>query len=209
MHGKKEQSMSSLSLYAAAFLLAAALMAPAHAQILDQEQTLGPYSFNGDATWARWQQGITVGIAGQLVGIEIWAHEEGGRPVGDAEVYINVGPPWQYDPHDFEILFDPPGPGWTYIDTSSANLSFNVDDQFVIGVQGIQRDFWFRGSSPSPGGPYPRGELWFEESSYSNGEYDMAFRTWVRAGCVGDLNGDGNTDLADLGILLGDFGCTP
>ena len=27
--------------------------------------------------------------------------------------------------------------------------------------------------------------------------------------CPGDLNGDGVTDLADLGILLADFGCTP
>ena len=27
--------------------------------------------------------------------------------------------------------------------------------------------------------------------------------------CVGDLDGDGDTDLADLGILLADFGCTP
>jgi hypothetical protein len=32
--------------------------------------------------------------------------------------------------------------------------------------------------------------------------------TGVR-GCVGDLDGDGDTDLADLGILLADFGCTP
>jgi hypothetical protein len=28
-------------------------------------------------------------------------------------------------------------------------------------------------------------------------------------GCPGDLNGDGFTDLADLGILLADFGCLP
>ena len=27
-------------------------------------------------------------------------------------------------------------------------------------------------------------------------------------GCAGDLDGDGDTDLADLGILLADFGCT-
>ena len=27
--------------------------------------------------------------------------------------------------------------------------------------------------------------------------------------CVGDLDGDGDTDLADLGILLADFGCAP
>ena len=26
---------------------------------------------------------------------------------------------------------------------------------------------------------------------------------------VGDLDGDGGTDLADLGILLADFGCVP
>jgi outer membrane protein assembly factor BamB len=30
----------------------------------------------------------------------------------------------------------------------------------------------------------------------------------VAGGCVGDLNGDGSTDLTDLGILLADFGCT-
>ena len=28
-------------------------------------------------------------------------------------------------------------------------------------------------------------------------------------GCAGDLDGDGDTDLADLGILLADFGCAP
>lgn len=28
-------------------------------------------------------------------------------------------------------------------------------------------------------------------------------------GCVGDLDGDGDTDLADLGILLADYGCGP
>jgi hypothetical protein len=27
--------------------------------------------------------------------------------------------------------------------------------------------------------------------------------------CPADINGDGRTDLADLGILLADFGCTP
>jgi hypothetical protein len=27
--------------------------------------------------------------------------------------------------------------------------------------------------------------------------------------CPGDLDGDGDTDLADLGILLADFGCEP
>jgi hypothetical protein len=31
----------------------------------------------------------------------------------------------------------------------------------------------------------------------------------IQCGCAGDLDADGDTDLADLGILLADFGCTP
>jgi hypothetical protein len=47
---------------------------------------------------------------------------------------------------------------------------------------------------------------------------DMAITNWDstvgnflyynQLGCRGDLNGDGRTDLTDLGILLADFGCT-
>jgi hypothetical protein len=45
---------------------------------------------------------------------------------------------------------------------------------------------------------------------------DLAVANWYgdnvsvllnQRGCAGDLNGDGDTDLADLGILLADFGC--
>jgi hypothetical protein len=42
-------------------------------------------------------------------------------------------------------------------------------------------------------------------SEFSN----AAALTVLPANCRGDLNGDGRTDLADLGILLGDFGCLP
>ena len=190
-------------------ILLAATTLPGYAQVLDQEQAEHPYSFNGDATWARWQQEITVGIAGPLAGIELYIYEEGGAPVGDAVVYINVGPPWQYDTHDFELFFDPPGPGWNYIDTSSAGLVFDVDDKFVIGIQGTDDNLWFGGSSPSPGGPYDRGVLWSEGSPYQDGQYDMAFRTYVgEADIPGDLNDDGCVDQVDLGILLADWGCT-
>jgi len=191
-------------------ILGAAVTAPARAQVLDQEQSEHPYSFNGDATWARWQQGITVGLAGPLAGIEIYVYEEGGNPPGTAEVYVNAGPPWQYDTHDFETICSPSQEGWVYIDTSAAGLNFDVGDQFVIGVQGIGGGFWFGGSSPGPGGPYDRGELWSEESVYQGGQYDMAFRTWVgTAGPDGDVDGDGDVDLNDLAALLSAYGaCT-
>ncbi|MCP4246005.1 MAG: hypothetical protein GY778_03055, partial [bacterium] len=112
---------------------------------------------------------------------ELYIYEEGGQPVGDAVVYINAGGPWQTDPHDIELLFDPPGPGWTYIDATAAGLEFAVGDKFVIGVQGIGENLWFGGSSPSPGGPYAGGQLWFQGSVYQGGQYDMAFRTYVQS----------------------------
>jgi hypothetical protein len=40
------------------------------------------------------------------------------------------------------------------------------------------------------------------------GIVDMGAYEFQVAGCPGDINGDGRTDLADLGILLADFGCT-
>jgi hypothetical protein len=42
--------------------------------------------------------------------------------------------------------------------------------------------------------------------------FDLAFELWGITGptvCPGDLDGDGDTDLGDLGILLADFGCQP
>ena len=46
----------------------------------------------------------------------------------------------------------------------------------------------------------------------SGGPFEMTGGFWPGAiggsiPCAGDLDGDGDTDLADLGILLADFGC--
>ncbi|KKL17292.1 hypothetical protein LCGC14_2487010, partial [marine sediment metagenome] len=46
-------------------------------------------------------------------------------------------------------------------------------------------------------------------NNWHHGGLEDAFLVKLRlADCPGDLNGDGRTDLADLGILLADFGCT-
>ena len=49
---------------------------------------------------------------------------------------------------------------------------------------------------------------------FSNGgDFELIGGFWAVTGgavppaCPGDLDGDGDTDLADLGILLADFGC--
>jgi hypothetical protein len=50
--------------------------------------------------------------------------------------------------------------------------------------------------------------VWADDRNLAAGEQDIfAQRIAVSCGCPGDLNGDGITDLADLGILLADFGC--
>jgi hypothetical protein len=48
----------------------------------------------------------------------------------------------------------------------------------------------------------------------TGGDFELVGGFWAITGggvpptCPGDLDGDGDTDLADLGILLADFGCT-
>ena len=44
---------------------------PASAAIIDQQNGPGNTSFNGSAGF-NWEQGVTAGITGQLVGVDIW-----------------------------------------------------------------------------------------------------------------------------------------
>ena len=76
---------------------------------------------------------------------------------------------------------------------------------------------WFSidgGGGSSSGGDFSlTGTIGQPDSeTMSGGEFTLVGGFWAVAavppGCVGDLDGDGDTDLADLGILLADFGCT-
>ena len=48
------------------------------------------------------------------------------------------------------------------------------------------------------------GGLWVTEG----GVYPKLTIETIPESCIGDLDGDGDTDQSDLGILLGDWGCT-
>lgn len=122
---------------------------------------------------------MTVGIAGALSRIELYARDAGTTPL-----YINSGTPWQSDASEFSTVFTAAGPGWTATDTSSAGLLFDVGDHFVIGVGGTDSGLWLEGSYLPPNGGYAAGELWIRMAGdspelWTNGEKDIAFRTYV------------------------------
>jgi hypothetical protein len=68
---------------------------------------------------------------------------------------------------------------------------------------------WYLGGGSAGGLAPPTGYRFFAGSGTVAGN-TLAFDNLdieEAGGCVGDLNGDGSTDLTDLGILLADFGC--
>jgi hypothetical protein len=66
------------------------------------------------------------------------------------------------------------------------------------------------GLSGVPGGAGGSGNQWDVVAiQQATPDSMVAFEIIGGGGCVGDINGDGRTDLADLGILLADFGCVP
>lgn len=144
------------------------------ALVLDQQSlNIGPI-FNADGDSLVWQQEVTVGLLGELVRIELYVSTP-----GSAEVFINAGSPWQNDAHDFTTTLSAAGTGWVSIDTSLAGLHFNVDDRFVIGVTGTCGGLWLGGNVNQPDGLYDKGNLWLNQSLYSGGNWDFAFRTYV------------------------------
>ena len=146
--------------------------------VVDQ---VNPYSnqtsFEGSVDEVK-QQEVTVGIEGYLVGIDLHWHINPRGVNNDMLVFLlNVGPPWQSDANDFEsvITFTVQN-GWNYIDVSSSGLYFLPGDKFVIGVQNAFDNTSIGGSYYDQ---YPAGNLFLEGQNYSNGLWDLAFRTHV------------------------------
>jgi len=120
-----------------------------------------------------WQQEVTVGTNGQLVGVDIWWH--GGN--GTLDFSINRGAAWQTDTPEFQATITLTRLGdWNFIDLSSAGLSFLPGEQFVIQWQNL--------SPTSLGGSntdqYPTGDLYFNAGLHTVERLvDLAFRTYM------------------------------
>ncbi|MEW5895637.1 MAG: PEP-CTERM sorting domain-containing protein [Candidatus Omnitrophota bacterium] len=149
--------------------------------VLDQVNNLyNNASFEAGITEA-WQQEVKVGLDGYLSGIDLYWHTSAGSVNNNViDFFINTGLAWQSDTANFSstISFTNAN-NWNYIDVSSAGLYFSQGDQFVIGAKNTYDNTSLGGSYPDQ---YSSGDLFLDGSVFSNGEWDLAFRTHVQDG---------------------------
>jgi MYXO-CTERM domain-containing protein len=108
-----------------------------------------------------WQQQIRTGKAGQLLGISIPVLGS----IGDTlDVSIRKGTAPSVQPPIFQqlvTLTDPSFEPWIFVDTKAANLSFMVDETFVMEIHGSANpDFRLRGNPFYTEPLYRDGSLW-------------------------------------------------
>ena len=121
------------------------------------------------------QQGVTAGLAGQLVKIELYCS----AGVGSTTLFINRGSPWETDADDFTTTISATAQGWFSVDLTSAGLCFERRDPFVIGFLPTGTDAWYLVVTI---GGYAAGEMWQQIGSNPpgpKGNADLAFRTYV------------------------------
>ena len=85
----------------------------------------------------------------------------------------------------------------------------NDVQRYFYGGQLLYEDTWTERLSGPGTLEIDAVDLWanFAGTVYYDDFSLLAAGASCPGGCVGDLDGDGDTDLADLGILLADFGC--
>ncbi len=149
---------------------------PPPAAILDQEQA--EQNSWASAVGFDWQQEVTAGIAGPLIGVEIWVKIGDSGDCQSVDFFINKGPAWQTDANDFETVLcaGPNRDGWVYVDTSAAGITLNVGETFVVGLLHRSDQFFFRLSLQDP---YAGGSLWVNENEQAAN--DLAFKTYTVA----------------------------
>ena len=121
---------------------------------------------------------VAIYVAGPLIGVEIWADIRDFEDCQSVDFFINKGPAWQTDANDFETVLcaEPNRITWVYVDISTAGITLNAGEKFVIGYYGRGDQFFFGVSHENP---YPGGSLWWEGSE--NTANDMALRTYTIA----------------------------
>jgi hypothetical protein len=173
-------SMRSVIGQCSFILLFLALAGSAQAGQLDQSNL---QTFTGLATFVEFQQQVTAGIGGLLVGVELYTTlSPPDQDPGVAEldtVSIGVGPGFFAGVFSFttQAVIEP---GGTYIDTSAAGIYLTPGERFVIDVTDPQA-----GTCCNLGGAwrvYSGGDLFMKQGSTisdDSTEVSMAFETFM------------------------------
>lgn len=169
--------------------LCMAVSSAAAAPVIDQQASnLGISGYLGSG----WQQSVTVGLTGQLVGLEIYV-----SGAGSGTVSLFSGGAWQGGTALGSDTVTSAAGGWTYIDLTAENLYFALGDVFSFAPSVSTS---LTGSSENAGA-YGGGLAVFKDGSsllYTGGEYDLAFRTYVEAAAA--IPEPGGIALVGLGL---------
>lgn len=174
-------------------LLAGWLVAGAHgAGTLDQ---VSPNTNSGLGASFDFQQDVVVGLAGQLTQVDVYV-----RSVGNAKISLWDGAPWQPGAAAFEFDLVGDATGWASIDTTAANLFFDVGDHFSIGVSPpVEGSGATLGANAvAPEGEYLPGRLYMNGDVFFGGQMDLAFQTYMTVPEPGSVSLLGLTGLALL-----------
>ena len=100
--------------------------------ILDQQSVGTPTTtYMKAGSNIKWQQGLTVGLTGQLTSMDIWF-----MTTEAINVSLYSGAPWQTSSALFTSTFNPLFDQWTNIDVSSAVVNVTAGDFLTIAVDG-------------------------------------------------------------------------
>ena len=154
-------------------------------QVNDPEAAIVNGSISVTNTTTTWQQGITAGLDGQLMQIDVYKGNY--APAGNGQFHFNVylGEAWQrFDPV-FESIQTHPGDDWLQtmaIDVSSAGIMLEVGDQYAIELYPSSQNngVTLRHSRDE----YQAGILWRHSTAIIGGPQDtggadFGFRTWM------------------------------
>ncbi len=171
-------------------LLSGSLAAPAGAQVLDQYSPWTNTSFNMLTPDLNWQQEVVVGLGGALTRVDLFA-----TAGGSCTFYITAGAPWQGGTPNYSTTVNLAGMTWNPINVSAAGLSFQPGDHLVLGFIGQNTGLNLGGSWRVPGGEYGPGRLFLNGANYADGNFDVAFKTYVV------IPGPGSLALCAAGVL--------
>ncbi|MCK4873994.1 MAG: hypothetical protein KAS72_14830 [Phycisphaerales bacterium] len=158
------------------------------------------YAWGENIGWTNWRDangavdGVNVGQT--FLGGYIWAENVGYINVGDGSpaggtYYANV------DSSDFGVNVDPTT-GYLFGYAWGENIGWiNFNTMPYVGTQGARYD---------AANHRFHGYAWGENIGWINLDDATHYVAVQPATCAGDLDGDGDTDQSDLGILLAAYG---